>query len=466
MAALTPPKDAGNALSSAPFSRCPVHSAPVEILTQIFSFACSGEHIKLDPSEDFASEKNSPTAVNISRTCRRWYAASIAFPSLWNHLDIDCQPLFGSDSAGDRFLSCVQGFLERSRRLPLHLLLSGPTSSVRASKSALRPLMKHSHRIISIHGLETDFSCGVSDWWDLRELQSLVLEDFEFQGEAAILAPGLSKVVLLNPCFSHSPLDMSLPWASLRYLSLYCNGDSTFQFPRESELLSILQETANLTHLYINLGENQIEDIQTTFDQRLFSIRLPKLRYLEIQDAGRAFLDQGHLLAFVTPALERFDYYIGHDSHTEFSSKEVSTLNLFVESLHKLKHLRLGYCDKAFLDPVGPIQGRYIFRTKAISGKLSRALFSRLNTARDRAWKKRFTSLFSAREFKVAEWPDAGYVQKLFDWVGENSIPWSETEDSDLFALCAMNCRENMQDLFYIGGSIPSSAVCSFLVQM
>lgn len=457
--------DAGNAFISASLSRCPIHKAPVEILIQIFSFACSGEHIKLDPSRDFAVGKGSPNAVNISRTCRRWYAAATAFPSLWNHLDIECRALFGTDAADDHFLGCVERFLKRSSRLPLYVLLSGPNFSVWASKSALRTLMQHSHRIISIHGLATDFSCGFSDWLDLPELQSLILEDFGFRGEATILAPRLSRVVLLNPCFSHSPLDMTLPWASLRHLSLFCNGDSMFRFPRESELLSILQETTNLTRLHINIGENQIEDVQTTFDKRLFSIHLPKLHFLEIQDPSRAFLEEGHLLAFVTPALEVFDYHIGHDNHSEWSSREVSTLNLYVQSLQNLKYLRLGYCDRAFLDPVGPIQARYIFRTKPCSMKALRKLFSCVSKARDKAWKRCFADLFSPREFNVAEWPDTGYVHKLFDWVGRNTIPWSGTGESDVVDLCAMNCRDNLQDLIYIAGNIPSNAVCSFLVQ-
>ncbi|KAL0578554.1 hypothetical protein V5O48_003455 [Marasmius crinis-equi] len=94
----------------------PIHSAPTEILTTIFAFACE---------ENVLSRSPLPAVLRLSMVCGRWRDLVLSTPSLWRSISID----FGNWNAPDDLHvlnEMTKRFMRQSKQCPLRLSLEFP----------------------------------------------------------------------------------------------------------------------------------------------------------------------------------------------------------------------------------------------------------------------------------------------------------------------------------------------------
>ena len=266
---------------------------PIEILCKIFLLLCD-KPIHLQILQNTWHVDEFPWAVG--QVCRHWRGAFLSYPPLWTSLSLQNGDF--SSTALAEINRRTATYLERSRQLPLTILVSMANSSnVNFPNDTFRLLLACSNRWKSadlvlrresvLHDLIGCFdkvpilkSLGISVYG---------LEAAKHYNASVTIAPHLTELNISDP--GKTARWMSLPWSQLTKLSIEVSFVQFFA--QNSRLETILSQLQNLEELRFKIHGAPYFTISRP------TIRLPLLRFLEI-----TMISPGIFLSFEVPLLE------------------------------------------------------------------------------------------------------------------------------------------------------------------
>jgi len=195
----------------------PIRKLPIELLTQIFTFVCDIEAVRIDKSARHFVGWRSPFVL--ASVCNGWRQIVTASPQMWSNLYYD------NDFYGPPFEAALRLCLERSKSYPLSLkidILGGSTST-----SLLELLVEQStrwrHVQILVGTSLSESPLSIMTGKPLQLLESLEILDCDdeycdlnaFQSVPRLRSLHLDAMPALNTA-------LDFPFANISHLKLTC----------------------------------------------------------------------------------------------------------------------------------------------------------------------------------------------------------------------------------------------------
>ncbi len=216
----------------------------------------------------------------VGHICRHWRGAFLSYPPLWTSLSLQSGEF--SATALTEINRRTATYLERSRQLPLTILVSTASSPIKNFPSdTFRLLLSCSNRwkrgdlVLRNESVLLDL-IGCLD--NVPILKSLGIYVYGFEAvkpyNAFVIAPHLTELDITHR--GHTRRWMSLPWSQLTKLRIEV---SSVEFiVQTAQLETILSQLQNVDELRFKIRD----DPYFAFSGRQAAIRLPLVRFLEI----------------------------------------------------------------------------------------------------------------------------------------------------------------------------------------
>ncbi|KAJ7162984.1 hypothetical protein C8R46DRAFT_1102117 [Mycena filopes] len=189
----------------------PVRKMPVELLAEIFRYACGWYPSLSQPRSEHLAFYLFKAAKVVSHVCAHWRQVAITTPQLWTQ-----PPVRLNKTPTEAYCSRLKEWLGRSAPLPIHVQLAcasdvNPTTAVDTFLTVAHRWSSAQFALPSLSVLSNIPSDG------LKQLRKLTLESPDTSSVALAafsLAPNLSKVTLYTPHITR----LQLPWSQLAHL--------------------------------------------------------------------------------------------------------------------------------------------------------------------------------------------------------------------------------------------------------
>ncbi|KAF7334505.1 F-box domain-containing protein [Mycena venus] len=257
--------------------RYPVSTLPNEIVSEIFT------HF-LPPYPTFPPLTGIFSPTILTHICRKWREIAIATPMLWRAVEMI------SDRRGmptERQAHISDVWLGRSRCSPISIRISEFDDTDPHFSEILETVVPHRARLelLELHSLMPSHLSAIEGPMPLLEDLQLTLDDFDPRVKITFPEVPMLRMAYLN---DHAALTLTLPWAQLTRLTLWCVNPS--------ECLPILRQTSILVSCVLDVAAGEGDDGPWP------DIRLPYLKSLVLWDTME-ILPVGFLEIFVVPAL-------------------------------------------------------------------------------------------------------------------------------------------------------------------